>query len=204
MENFKKILTIILSIGLLFLVSCGDRPTGSGDVDNQINALFDKFPKPSTAPENAVNDNSLDGNYESDGNLAIVLDETDAINYPGATKEDIIKNEAAKAGFLEISGGKATGYVDYKSQDGKLFENVQIYKSSGKYYAVKEITTPFEEGNSRTDNFYIEFNKDDSNGNLTSFKIMQLVRINSRGNNYAVQKTYSGTLIKDTSSGGSQ
>ena len=29
MKDIKKILTIILSIGLLFLVSCGDRPTGS-------------------------------------------------------------------------------------------------------------------------------------------------------------------------------
>ena len=29
MENFKKILTIILSISLLFAISCGDKPTGS-------------------------------------------------------------------------------------------------------------------------------------------------------------------------------
>ena len=29
MKNIKKFLTIILSIGLLFLVSCGDKPTGS-------------------------------------------------------------------------------------------------------------------------------------------------------------------------------
>ena len=285
----KKFLIVVLSLTLLFLVSCGDRPTGSGsekklsnyagvyegggqkitinsngsididgqnipansitqngntfsfdidgvkysltfnsdtevectkngtqipltkkpesggggssgnDIDNQINALFDKFPKPSTAPENAVNDNSLNGNYKSDGNLTLFPDETEVINYyDGSTKEDFIKNDKGKIGFLDIASGKATGYVDDKSEQGKFFENAQIYKnnSSEKYYAVAE--TKSDDG---SNNFYIEFNKDDSSGNLTSFKIMRLVRANRGGYNYAVQQTYTGTLIKDTSSG---
>ena len=42
----KKILTIILSIGLLFAVSCGDKPTGSGTggtdggVDSELIAAY--------------------------------------------------------------------------------------------------------------------------------------------------------------------
>ena len=36
MKNFKKILTIILSIGLLVVISCGDRPTGSMPNDGSI------------------------------------------------------------------------------------------------------------------------------------------------------------------------
>ena len=284
----KKFLIVVLSLTLLFLVSCGDRPTGSGsekklsnyagvyegggqkitinsdgsinineqnipasditqngntfsfdidgvkysltfnsdtevectkngtqipltkkpesggggssgnDIDNQINALFDKFPKPSTAPENAVNDNSLNGNYKSDGNLTLFPDETEVINYyDGSTKEDFIKNDKGKIGFLDIAGGKATGYVDDKTL-GKFFENVQIYKnSSGKYYAVAETKSDYG-----SNNFYIEFDKD-SSGKLTSFKIMRLVRANGGGYNYAVQQTYTGTLIKDTSSSAS-
>ena len=195
--NNKKFLIAALSLILLFTISCGDRPTESGDVDNQINALFDKFPKPSTATDTTINDNSLDGNYKSEGNLTIVPDETDAINYLW-TKEDFIKNEAEKAGFLDIAGGKATGYRDDKSERGKLFENAQIYEnSSGKYYAIAETKDDYG-----SNNCYIEFDKD-SSGNLTSFKIMQLIRVNAGENNYAIQQTYTGTLIKDTSSGSS-
>ena len=41
MKNIKKFLTIILSIGLLFLVSCGDKPTGSTPIQSEATTTID-------------------------------------------------------------------------------------------------------------------------------------------------------------------
>ena len=210
--NNKKILIAVLSLILLFTVSCdNENKTGGGnggtggienggssgggsssgnDIDSQINALFDKFPKTTGNP---VSDSSLNGNYNSQNKLTIDKNETETINN-NETKEDLINRDIGKEISLEIKDGKVT-CKSAPTHPETYLDGKQLYNSSGKYNAVEEKTTTFEEGGNDKRNYYIEFIKD-SSGNLTSFKFMELTRVKAGEHNYAVQQTYTGTLIK--------
>ena len=187
MRISKKIFTIILSISLLVVISCGDRPTGSGDVDNQIDALLTSFPKPTGNP---ISDSSLNGSYKSQNKLTIVPEETKLINH-NQSKEDFNKENAEKEISLEINNGMVT----CKSTSTEiLIDGKQLYDKNKKYSASEEKYYPGD-GVNNTSLYYIEFDI-----NTLTFKFTELIRI-SGTYNYAYQATYTGILTKDTSSG---
>ena len=191
MKNITKILITILSLTLLFAIGCGDRPTGSGDVDNQIDALLTSFPKPTGNP---ISDSSLN-NYKINDKLAIDTKETKLINY-NQSKEDFNKENAEKEISLEINNGMVT-CKSVSTSTEILIDGKQLYDDNKKYSAFEEKYYPGD-GVNNTSLYYIEFDI-----NTLTFKFTELIRI-SGTYNYAYQATYTGTLIKDTSSGGSQ
>ena len=96
----KKFLTIILSISLLFLVSCGDRPTGSttdGTIPSEYNGKYYVY-----------QDSQIKWLHIKDGNLYQNEDATSATTKPEFTEEHKVP----------INGSGNTYY--YTTEEGKI------------------------------------------------------------------------------------
>ena len=202
MRIFKKILTIILSISLLFLVSCGDRPTGSNpvNIDEIINSIPTTEGKPPATDLNveAVYTGKLTGSYTT------ILD---GESYSGETSERefilaISNNNNNRIYFGDMyENGDPTS--PNKIKTNIYLTNEQLYKDGSLYIARKDEegigSFGIEEEQLPCKNiYYIEFTKSGDNIDIKS--IMSTLYESKK---YVDKMEYKGTLTKDTSSGSS-
>ena len=211
MRIFKKILTIILSIGLLFLVSCGnDDKTGSSpsnpvNIDEIINSIPTTEGKPPATDLNveAVYKGKLTGSYTT-----IIGEQSGSGEIQGGGTEIIL---AITNNFIHF------GYIDTEyteSPDGNptsptkttriVLTNAQLYQDGSLYIAGKNEegigSFGIEEEQLPCKNIcYIEFTKPDDNTEIK--RAIDATSFESK--NYVNKLEYKGTLIKDTSSSGS-
>ena len=201
MRISKKILTIILSIGLLVVISCGDRPTGSNpvNIDEIINSIPTTEGKPLATDlnnEKSVYTGKFTGSYTT------ILD---GESYSGETSGEM--------GFILAITNNGIYFGDmYETEDptspNKIKTNIyltneQLYKDGSLYIARKNEegigSFGIEEEQLPCKNiYYIEFTKSGDNIDIKS--IMSTLY---ESKNYVSKREYKGTLIKDTSSGGS-
>ena len=206
MENFKKILTIILSISLLFLVSCGnDDKTGSGGGSGKGDALLNSVPKVTGEP---TQDFSTATTYNATLNIVDTKEDTDFtddfLSYTGKTREQLIEEAKAKQKniILTITKNAAgNNIVKFSEQstategsgfpkEYPLFENAELKKdSSGKYNAGVE--NPTENG---TQIYYIEFDKTTS-----KIKFVNAISQNVDWGDIGSKYTYEGPLTEKPS-----
>ena len=214
MRISKKILTIILSIGLLVVISCGDRPTGSGDVDNQINALFDSIPNPTGTPApdltSATYTNKLTAKIE-------YVPQGEGESFPQEIYLEITKDT--------VNNNKVTGGITYKDESGNpqkspfFTDGILSNDNNGKYFyrKVEEKVENFEGGKTLTSKHihYIEFTKPTDGKitftyiNATSQKGDMPLDYDENYNpiggfeyvNYGNKITCSGDLIEEVQSG---
>ena len=197
----KKFLTIILSISLLFSISCGDRPTGSDTGGSgKGDALVNSVPKASGSP---TQDFSGTTTYSGTLNIVDTKEDTDFStdylkNYGGAetggaTREEVIKKMGTINVTLDINTGsdgfntvalKEKPALSESGNETKYLENATLNKDSDKYNA---------ENPNNNDNYrnYIEFSK---SGNDINIKLIQGYADNSSGYDYGFKITYTGSL----------
>ena len=202
MRIFKKILTIILSIGLLVVISCGDRPTGSNpvNIDEIINSIPTTEGKPLATDLNveAVYTNKLTG---------YITQIMNGESYSGETSREmgfilaISNNNNNRIYFGEMyETGDPTS--PNKIKTNIYLTNEQLYKDGSLYIARRDDKNGT--GNFADEEipceyiYYIEFTKSGDNIDIKS--IMSTLY---ESKNYVSKREYKGTLIKDTSSSGS-
>ena len=171
----KKFLTIILSISLLFLVSCGDRPTGSDTGGSgKGDALLSSVPKATGTP---LSEDATDFSGTTTYTGTLNIDETGLDftgDFMGKTKKDFIeemkKDSATMEFILTVTGNKLTLKENTASGD-IFFENKILSKDGNKYNA------DIEENDSGGGNYmktknYIEFTKSTDN-KITGVKFVK-------------------------------
>ena len=211
----KKFLIVVLSLTLLFLVSCGDRPTGSGDVDNQINALFDSIPNPTGLPTtdltSATYTNKLTAKIE-------YVPQGEGESFPQEIYLEITKDTVNN----KVTGGTISDM--YKDEHGNpqkspyFTDGILSNDNNGKYFyrKVEEKVENFEGGKKLTSKhiYYIEFTKPTDGKttflyiNATSHKGDMPLDYDESNNptgfeyvNYGNKITCSGDLIEEVQSG---
>ena len=171
----KKFLIVVLSLTLLFAVSCSNEDKtggGNGDIDNQINALFNSIPAPFIADAT----DAPNGTYTGDFTFADSKDAGDSKNEHPNTKNISLTIENNKITKLSI-----------KDYDTSSFKVAQIKTDNGKYNAISEFSSDME-GVAQKLNYYIEFTKDNDT-TIKDIKFIQTFSVKGAiNNNY--QETY--------------
>ena len=211
MKDIKKILTIILSISLLFAISCGDRPTGSSPVsaDALISSTPEAKGEPATDLENATYKDTIPIDIKNS-------DATDNfVKNSGMSKEQLIemmKTETIELS-LTIADNKIT-LVEIETYNMERLKGVQPLKEGEKYsYKVSDKTVQNYEGGKKLnieDITYIEFTKSGNDITFTyttafSYEGDMPEEIDESGNpigyiyvsDYGYKETYTGKLIKN-------
>ena len=181
MRISKKFLTIILSIGLLVMISCGDRPTGS--TPGAGDGLVSSTP---TATGSEVKD-FADATYT--GKLDIILDESEYTGgvWEGMTKEEAFKNnmqnrfgsaELSMHITLTIANNKLTlqgmqidgsGQFTTPAENEKPINNEKILlKDDGTTYNASCENSVTGKVNTKS-KYYIEFTKNGNNITVSKF-----------------------------------
>ena len=213
MKDIKKILTIILSISLLFAISCGDRPTGSNPVsaDALISSIPEAKGQPATDLENAT--------YK--GTIPIDINNSDAtdnfVKNSGMSKEQLI--EMMKTETIELSLTIADNKITLiqiitSGGEGKILNGVQPLKEGEKYsYKLSDKNvSPFEGGKKLNMEYitYIEFTKSGNDITFTYTTAFSYEGDMPSGedesgkptgyiyvSDYGYKETYTGKLIKN-------
>ena len=195
----KKILIAVLSLILLFLVSCGDRPTGSDTGGSgKGDALVNSVPKVTGDP---TQDFSTDTTYNATLTIVDTKEDTDFtddfLKSFQKTREELINEEKPKNVILTITKNTAgNNIVKFSEQstategsgfpkEYPLFENAELKKdSSGKYNAGVE--NPTENG---TQVYYIEF---DTTTTTSKIKFVNAISQNVDWGDIGSKYTYEG------------
>ena len=179
--NNKKFLIAVLSLILLFAISCGDRPTGSDTGGSgKGDALLNSVPK-ATGKELTTSDaESFTGNHTYTGTLSIIAEESDFTDFylkhfqgTGATKQEVIeyiKQEKPIEVTLTINNNLVA--LKDNAEKTTYLENSQLkLKEDGSYNADYSINQN-NNGTSTKVNNHIEFITDNDKNNITSFKLI--------------------------------
>ena len=202
--NNKKFLIAVLSLILLFAISCGDRPTGSDTGGSgKGDALLNSVPK---ATGNPTQNFSTATTYNATLNIVDTKEDTDFtddfLSYveTGKTREQLIEEAKTQNIILTITKNTAgnnivkledasiTSTGEYKSE-AILFENAELKKdSSGKYNAGVEKT--FENS---TQIYYIEFDTTTTTS-TSKIKFVNAISQNVDWGDIGSKYTYTGTF----------
>ena len=158
----KKFLIVVLSLTLLFAVSCSNEDKtggGNGDIDNQINALFNSIP----ALFSADATDAPNGTYTGDFTLT---DLKNIGNYDGGG------NDTPNIS-LDIKENKKLTLTS-KNSDSSFRDAPIKTDNNGKYNAISEVSSEAT-GILQKFSYYIEFTKD----NDTAIKDIKFIVVSS-------------------------
>ena len=119
MKDIKKILTIILSISLLVVISCGDRPTGSttdGTIPSEYNGNYYVY-----------QDSQIKWLYIKDGSLYKNEDATSATTKPEFTEEHKVPiNGSGNTYYYTTDEGHKVEFKFYSDYATEIWSSVNI------------------------------------------------------------------------------